>query len=304
MSALGFIGAFDTHRHGERNPYDSQRTYDRVWQLLEQAAGASPHRPLFLWAHTLPPHSPYLPPPSTRHKLLPPGELERWQDHLPDNIEYKPSLQPLVDKHRLRYRESMMAADQALGDFLDRLERSGRLGRALVIVSSDHGESFERGYLGHAGPPLHDVLLRIPFVVKLPGQTSGRTVEMPVSQADLAPTVLDLVGAPALPAAEGRSLRALLEGAPLEARPVFAMTMERQSRFQPLREGHYAVIDGAQKLVWDLPRNRSELYDLQADPRERLDLSAQQPDTVERLRALLRARLDEAEALRRQGLER
>ena len=82
------------------------------------------------------------------------------------------------------------------------------------------------------------------------------------------------------------------------------MTMERQSRFKPLREGRYVVIDGTLKLVWDLPRNRFELYDLLADPRERLDLSAQQPDTVERLRALLRARLDEAETLRRQGLGR
>jgi arylsulfatase A-like enzyme len=80
------------------------------------------------------------------------------------------------------------------------------------------------------------------------------------------------------------------------------MTMERQSRFKPLRGGNYTVIDGALKLVWDLPHNRSELYDLMADPHERVDLAPEQPSTVERLRALLRTRLDEAERLRTQGL--
>jgi arylsulfatase A-like enzyme len=301
MSALGLLGALDIHRHGENSPYESQRVYDEAWRQLHDASD-QPRRPLFLWAHTFPPHSPYLAPASTRNRLLPAGELSRWQDQLSDNIAYPPRLQPLVDKHRLRYRESLLAADQALGEFIDRLDRAGRLDRALVIVTSDHGESFDHGYLGHAGPRLHDVLLRIPMVVKLPQQRHGRTVVQPVSQADLAPTVLDLVAAPALPAAEGRSLRTLLEGAALESRPVYAMSMEHQSRFRPLRQGRYAVIDGAHKLVWDLRRERTELYNLTADPRERVDLSATQGAVVERLRALLRDRLAEAEVRRAQEL--
>jgi len=297
-TALGFLGAFDMAVHGEQSPYASERTYALVLQRLAAEGRSAPQ---FIWAHTLPPHSPYLPPPSTRHRLLPPGELERWSDMLPDNIEYAPALQPLVDKHRLRYRESIMAADAALGEFLDELQRQGRLDGALIVISADHGESFEQGLIGHAGPRLHDVLIRVPLVLKLPGQQVGRVIGQPVSQADLAPTLLDMAGAPPLPRAEGRSLRALLEGGALPPAPVFSMTMERQSRFRPLSSGRFAVIDGDDKLVSERQPGapvQDQLFDLRADPGEQRDLAAQRPERVAALRALLDARLGAAEAAR------
>jgi arylsulfatase A-like enzyme len=255
--------------------------------------------PAFVWVHTMPPHAPYLPPASTRHRLLPAGELEQWHEFMEENVPYGPRAQPLVDKHRLRYRESIMGADESLGRLLDELQRQGRLEQALVIVTADHGESFERNFIGHAGPLLHDAVIRVPLVVKLPGQTVGRVVDQPVSQADLAPTVLDVAHAPPLPRAEGRSLRPLLEGAALAPAPVFSMTLERQSRFRPIAGGHYAVIDGPHKLIWH-PRDGSvELYDLAADPRELANLAGGRPAVVARLEPLLRERVAAAEAARR-----
>jgi arylsulfatase A-like enzyme len=246
----------------------------------------------------MPPHAPYLPPAFTRHRLLPAGELEHWHEFMQENMPYGPKAQPLVDKHHLRYRESMMGADESLGRLLDELQRLGRLERALVIITSDHGESFEHNFIGHAGPLLHDAVTRVPLVVKLPGQTLGRVVDTPVSQADLAPTVLDIVGAQALPHAEGRSLRAALEGRVLPPVPVFMMSLERQTRFQPLRLGHYAVIDESNKLIWHLGEDRIELYDLQSDPHELSNLATQRPQTVNRLQSLLRQRIASAEATR------
>lgn len=292
-SIVSFVGAFDVYLHGARNPYDSMRVYAAIPELLAASSG-----PAFVWAHTMPPHAPYLPPRSTRHRLLPAGELEQWHEFLEENVPYGSKAQPLVDKHRLRYRESLMAADAALGQLLDGLQRQGRLERALVIVTADHGESFERNFIGHAGPLLHEAVIRIPLVVKLPGQTLGRVVEQAVSQADLAATLLDLTGAPPLRRTDGRSLRALLEGAALAPQPVFSMSMERQSRFRPLHTGHYAVIDGPYKLIWNLGENTVELYDVQTDARERVNLATQRPDLATRLQALLRERLGAAEAAR------
>lgn len=306
-AAVNFLGAFDMALHGEQSPYTSERTYAALRTLLAQERGsAGDAAPLFVWAHTLPPHSPYLPPPSTKYRLLPRGELETWRELMRDNVNYPPATQALVDKHRLRYRESLMAADAALGAFLDELQRQGRLDRALVIVSSDHGESFEHGFLGHAGTLTHDALLRVPLVVKLPGQQLGRVVDAPVSQADLAPTVLDLAGVVALPRAQGRSLRDALEGRPLAPRPVYAMTMERQNRFRPLAQGRFVVIDGDHKLTLELDPSSARtpaprLFDLRQDPGETRDLAAARPDVVERLQALLRQRIAEAEAARQQA---
>ncbi len=302
VTAVSFIGAFDKLRLAGENPYRAERVYAQAATLWAQRPAGT--RTL-LWAHTLPPHSPFLPPLSHKYKLLPPGQLDTWSQMLPDNIAYAPPLQPLVDQHRLRYRELMMAADQALGEFLERLQREGVLDRAIVVITSDHGESFEQGWYGHAGAPTHDPLTRIPLVIRLPGQREGRVVPQAVSQADLAPTLLDLAGAPALPQAEGRSLRPLLEGGSLPEAPVFTMSMERQSRLRPIQQGRYSVIAGPHKatLVLD-PDGRGGmqetllLHDVLADPGEQRDLAAGMPQRAAELGALLRSRIADAERRR------
>jgi arylsulfatase A-like enzyme len=297
-SLVPFMDTLDVYLHGEHSPFAPEFTYDAALPTLQAA-----RRPVFMWLHTLPPHDPYLPPPGAKYKLLPPGELERWSQ-MRGMGTYPTELQPLIDKHRLRYGESIIGADEALGRFLDELERQGRLDRALVVITSDHGESFERGFMGHAGDLLHESVVRVPLVIKLPGQLHGRVVTAPVSLADVAPTIADVAGIKPLGAADGRSLKPALTGAELPAQPVFTMAMERQSRFHPLRAGHYAVIDGPHKLVLDLATQKSELYDLAADPAGQQDVSARDPDTVKRLRALLDAELARAEQRRAEQFDR
>lgn len=289
---IPFLDTLDVYLHGEDDPFAPDLTYQAARPLLEAAK-----RPQFLWLHTLPPHDPYLPPPSTKYRLLPAGELDRWSQLLAMGA-YPPGQQNLIDKHRLRYREAILGADEALGQFLDELERKGKLDKAIVIVTSDHGESFERGYLGHAGELLHEPVVRVPLVIKLPGQRTGRVVDTPVSLADVVPTVADLLDLPKLPSADGRSLKPALEGGTLPDQPVFTMAMERQSRFKPIKAGHYAVIDGSNKLVLHLANHRVELFDLSKDPHERQDLSASAPETTARLRSLLERRLALAEERR------
>lgn len=289
---IPLLDTLDVHLFPEHSPFAPESTYEAAWPLIGQARG-----PQFFWLHTLPPHDPYLPPASTKHKLLPAGELDRWSQ-LQGMTPYTPNAQTLIDKHRLRYREAMMGADEALGRFLDELDRQGKLDQALVIVTSDHGESFERGYMGHAGEWLHEAVVRVPLVIKLPGQRQGRVVSTPVSLADIVPTIVDVLGLPAMPGLDGRSLRPALLGDALPAQPVFTMAMERQSRFRPIRAGHYAVIDGNFKLVLHAAEQRAELYDLAQDPREQRDISAQQPDVAQRLRRVLDARLADAERRR------
>lgn len=299
-TAWSFTGALDVWWHGDRNPFVSERAYARARDVL---AAQPQEQPLFLWVHTLPPHAPYLPPPQTKGRLLPPGELDRWKDQWADNMFYPESQQPRADKHRLRYRESMLAADEALGGFLAELERSGRLERTIVVVTADHGESFEHGYVGHAGPLLHEALVRIPLVIRMPGQTQGRRVDQPMSQADIAPTLLDLVGARALAESEGRTWRPVLEGRPWSDEPIFMMSLENQNRFRPLATGRFAVVDGRFKLWTSLGREPARLYDVLADPGERHDLAAGEHERVVRLESLVKTRLAQAEAARERRLD-
>ncbi|MBT9500751.1 MAG: sulfatase-like hydrolase/transferase [Burkholderiaceae bacterium] len=290
-----FLDTIDIYWHGEKHPYAAEYSYRAMLALLDDRRSG---KPKFIWVHTLPPHDPFLPPPSTKYSLLPKGVLDRWSDFM-GMRPYPPEEQSWIDKHRLRYQESIMGADASLGELLKQIKARGRLDNSVVLISSDHGESFERGFLGHAGAFIHNAVLQVPLVIRLPGQTQGIQVDTPVSLADLAPTIVDLAAAPALPHADGRSLRSALEGQPLTPRPVFAMAMERQSRFQAIRAGHYAIIDGDHKLVLHLAEARSELFNLRQDPLELKDLSASDAPTAKRLRQQLEAAIASAEAGRK-----
>ncbi len=294
---LSVLSAIDLTRIDTENPYPSENVYGPAGRLLAQQGK---DRPIFLWTHTWPPHAPYLPPPSTRYQLLPPGQFDHYRDFLGEVGSYDLARQATVDNNRLRYQETIRGADESLGHFLQELERQGRLEGALLIVTSDHGESFERGVLRHGGQDLHEAVIRVPLLIKLPGQQVGRTIDTPTSQLDIAPTILELAGAEPIARSEGRSLVAALMGAPLDQVPVIAMAVLRESRFWPLTGGHYTVIDGRMKLVYHLAENKSELYDLAADPRESRDIASLQPATAARLQALLKTRIASAEAQRRE----
>lgn len=289
---IPFLDTLDVYRFALHNPFPPERSYEAAMQRLAEV-----RRPVFMWVHTLPPHDPYLAPEGFKYRLLPQGQLDRWSQMLGMGA-YAPDQQALIDKHRLRYRESIMAADAALGRFLDDLRRSGRLDRAVVAITSDHGESFEHGFMGHAGHIMNEGVLRVPLVIKLPGQTEGRIVSQPVSLADVAPTLADAVGAGPLPQADGRSLTPALNGQPLEPQPVLSMAMERQSRFLPMRQGHYVLIDGDHKLSYEPSSRRASLHNVRADPGESTDLMASQPELGARLQAELETRLARAEQRR------
>jgi len=294
--ASSVLASIDLRRYQDLNPFPADAVYAGVPALL---ANEPPARPSFLWLHVWPPHSPYLPPASTKYRLLPRGELDYRRDFpLLVNKLYDVKQQPLIDKYRLRYRETVMGADEKLGDLLDTLQAQGRLDRAMVVVTADHGESFERGMLGHGSGALHEPVIRIPLLIKMPGQKVARTIDTPVSQLDLPSTLLDVARARQLPQAEGKSLLPLLLGRPRAAEPVFVMDLEGQSRFRKIRDGRYVVIDGAHKLVYQLAKDHAELYDLTADPHERHDLAAAEPAVTARLRGLIRARIAEAEVRR------
>lgn len=292
---LSLASSIDLARLDAVNPYPAENVLQPALALLKRL-GTS--RPVFLWTHVWPPHAPYLAPPGARYQLLPAGELDHYKDFLTDVGSYPAAKQPAVDKQRLRYQETIRGVDGSLGGFLQELQRQGRLDQALIVVTSDHGESFERGVLGHGGPALHEAMIHVPLLIKLPGQQAARTVSVPTSQADIALTLLEIAGLPPLAGAEGRSLAPALRGDTLGAAPVFSMAIERESRFAPIHGGRYAIVDGHEKLVCALARDSCEFHDLAADPGETQDLSAAQPERAARLRSLLMARIAQAEQQR------
>jgi arylsulfatase A-like enzyme len=120
-------------------------------------------------------------------------------------------------------------------------------------------------------------MIRVPLVIRAPGAAARRVRDLAVSTLDLAPTIFDFADAKRKPS-QGVSLRAAVEGKALKRAPVFAHAWRRT-----------AVIDWPLKLIVvrrKKKRDRLLLFDLSKDAGEEHDLSAKQPEQLERLKKL------------------
>ena len=97
--------------------------------------------------------------------------------------------------------------DHLIGELLDRLRRTGQLRRALVIVTADHGYSFQVGVRSRRllGEGNVEEIAPVPFFVKAPGQTDGRVDKSLVRNVDLVATVADLLGSSVFYRQDGHS---------------------------------------------------------------------------------------------------
>jgi len=268
---------------GDRYPYPAEEAFQRARALIERHDIAAPR---FLWTHIYPPHDPYLPPPEYRNRFLNTSKLTSGYDFLGFGNK---TLPPGVSRTELRarYDETILYADHAVGDFLDWLENTGRLDQSIVIISSDHGESFDHNWLGHRGPYLYNHLIRVPLLIHLPGQQKGIRLSQPAQQADLLPTLLDLVGGPPPVRTDGRSLKPLFEGGSLADTPIFAMNLEPDRIFNPVSKGTVAIIDGEFKYINNLTSHQEEIYRYRSDKDEEHNLVATEPAVAEAMRATL-----------------
>jgi len=274
---------------GDRYPYPAEAVFNQARTLVERGDIA---QPICVCTHILPPHDPYWPPAQFRRRFLP-TEKPRSYANPTETDSHKLHAGVSAAEHRARYDEMVLYADNAVGDYLDWLDRTGRLDRSIVIVSADHGESFEHNWFSHTGPYLYNGLIHIPLLIHLPGQKQGARVSYLAQQADLLPTILDLVGAPMPERTDGVSLKPVLQGKPLPERYVFTMNFEPNRVFDPITNGTVAVMDEEFKYVNYLNRHKEALYRYKSDPVEDHDLIGSEPEVAKRMRDVLSEKLKE-----------
>ena len=171
--------------------------------------------PFFLWIHILPPHQPYIPSEKYKNKLI----KEELLTNSPDLINhffavqgkrYSKNQQFIVDKLRLKYDENIMYADDEFGKFVNSLSTQGIIKNSILIVTSDHGQSFRKGYLGHGGlrlENLYNQFIQIPLIIHMPNQQAGKRIKSNAEHVDLAPTILELLNMDVPKWMEGESLK-------------------------------------------------------------------------------------------------
>jgi len=101
------------------------------------------------------------------------------------------SIRPLIFN---RYRNSVYDVDHSLREMMTALAESGQLDNTLVVITGDHGEEFfEHGFWGHTANFTPTEVL-VPMLLRGPGVTAG-IENRPTSHVDVAPTILELLGA-------------------------------------------------------------------------------------------------------------
>jgi arylsulfatase A-like enzyme len=181
-----------------------------------------------------------------------------------------------------RYEQCIHHLDSHIGGIVGYLDSTGLIEDTAVIVTADHGdELFERGRLGH-GRTLYEELIHVPLIAHFPGRDAPIGVwHEPVRHVDVMPTIAEALGIQSDGCVSGRSLLRGLEDDPFQPGPVFSEGVAPNG-------SSACMIDGNLKVILNDTTDSPELYDLEVDPGERMDLASTQLGEAERLAAKLR----------------
>jgi len=186
-------------------------------------------QPFFLYAHYMGPHSPYEAPPRYKGRFT--AELERTAtvDRFEQLYEEQNQLlayREIVTHARdegltaadieylsAQYDEKLAYADSQLGVLFDEVRQLGLLDDTLIVITADHGEAFfEHGTIFH-GQHVHEELVRVPLIVRLPGaRMADRRVVSVAETIDIYPTIHDVLELSVPEGIQGQSLVPLMHG--------------------------------------------------------------------------------------------
>lgn len=273
----GFI--FDQEKPVREIAYLTDELTDKAMAFMGSAADAK--RPFFLYLAYNAPHPPM---------------QARWED-----------LAPFANRkgeytYRDLTRAMIVRMDEQVGRVMEWLRRKGLEEETLIVFSSDNGGHDDgpancvqhngglrgrKGYFFEGG-------IRVPFIVRWPSKLpSGKVYTQPVSQLDIYPTVLaaaaiqqrpaDLDGVNLLPFLSGKD-----SGSPHQR--LYWAEQNRNAKWA-VREGKWKLVREDFKPSIDQkkgpPQFKVGLFDLEADPFEKQDLAAQQPDRVRAMTELM-----------------
>ena len=251
-------------------------------------------RPFIGYFHLLPPHGPYN------------TTLEFYNQFKDDNFTPVPkpddvftegvSAETLL-RRRTDYDEFVLYVDKEFGRFYDALDASGLLANTWVVLTSDHGEMFERGISAHSTDALYQPVIRIPLLIFEPGRQERMDVHSPTSAVDVLPTLAHVTGHASPDWTEGTVLPPYAGATSEPGRNVYVVRAAKNDPAAPLTQASTVLLKANYKLLYFFGYAQKgvdelvKLYDVEADPEELEDLSSREPDTAAELLRELKAKI-------------
>ncbi|MFC5653460.1 arylsulfatase [Paenibacillus solisilvae] len=240
-----------------------------------------PSKPFFLWSSFVRPHPPFDPPQvyfdMYKDLDIPLPPVGEWVDEAAaeDGSSGPTTSFSKLDKRRLNraqagYYALITHLDDQIGRLLNSLGEYGVLRNTVILFASDHGEMLgDHHYYRKVLP--YEASAKIPFLLYDPGDVlslqRGKRVNEVVELRDIMPTLLEAAGIPIPPTVEGLSVLSLCKGDASDWREYI-----HGEHSGGAVSNHY-MTDGCMKYVWFSQSGKEQLFDLLADPEERIDLA-------------------------------
>lgn len=244
--------------------------------------------PIFLFIHYFDPHQSYMPPaPFDNHY---PGRddslvltyagtsvaasyKEKELELLKDVIKRKHQLSAKEQNHLVAlYDGELSFVDDAIGKLIQRLKEVAWYSGSMIIITSDHGESFGEHQLTTHGIALYDDNLRVPLIIKYPGNSKKTTVaNYPVSLVDIFPEILHTVSIRPPKNIQGAGLTGSQKTRYIIAENFQDPTWKQRWDLKHLARDLQAIYAEDLKYIW-ASDGSCELYNVVADPRETVNL--------------------------------
>lgn len=256
-------------------------------------------QPFISYFHLMPPHAPYK------------THIDFHNSFKNDGVKFVPKPFDIfargedprlveIWQARTSYDEFILYADREFGRFFDRLEKSGLLENTWIVLTSDHGEMFERGVQGHFTPLLYQPVIRVPLLIFEPGRKTRTDIYANTSAVDVLPTLLNVTGQKQADWSEGNFLPPFGPEHDLE-RNLYVIQAKSNQQFAPITIATTTLVKGQYKLHYffgyhelgGADSERIELYDLKNDPEELNDLSASKRETAAELLNEIKQKLAE-----------
>jgi len=270
---------------------------------LEQARGymmdrlTSIPQPFAGYFHLLPPHSPY----HTSKEFFNAFNNDGYQPiHKPVDIlavEERENLQAL----RKLYDEFVLYCDDEFGKLYNSLEKSGLLENTWLVLTSDHGEMFERGINGHTSDVLYQPVVRVPMLIFEPGRTEGMDIHDHTSAIDVLPTLAHVTGERVPDWTEGVILPPFAPTKEVPDRNVYVVRATKNGKYDPFTIASFALVRDDFKLhyYFGYPQTPGgglvKLYDIKSDPEEMTDLATLKRETAAELLNELKTKLKQVD---------
>jgi arylsulfatase A-like enzyme/tetratricopeptide (TPR) repeat protein len=252
-SQFGLDQGFDLYDDGFKNPdhlkgYEPQRIAEQVFDRAADWFDSNSKKKFFVWIHYYDPHLPYTPPP------------------------------PFDKIYRSPYDGEITYTDVYVGRLIELLKEKNAYDNTLVVVVGDHGEGLgDHGEDTH-GIFLYDTTLKVPLIFHSPGRIPKQlAVDHQVRTVDILPTVLGILNISPPKECQGKSLVPFFQGENI-------ILDSFAESYLPLLACGWSELKAIRTNKWKfIKAPHPELYDLEKDPSEKINLAESKKDIAVRM---------------------